>query len=75
MSIIKIKVSEPRIIATAIRHPFQMVLSFVGNSTDVVTAIIDGDYFIHEDNDYISVQKVVDVLVKNKINFELEFKN
>lgn len=76
MFVVKIKISdEPRIIATAIRHPFQVVLSFTGDSTDVVTGILDGDHFIQESQDPDATKKVVDTLIKNKINFEVEFKN
>jgi hypothetical protein len=73
---LKIKISdEPRIIASAIRDPFQVVLSFLNNPKDIVTGILDGEDFVYSSSDAKKFKSVVNMLVDNKISFHISATN
>jgi len=69
---LKIKISdEPRIIASVIRDPFQVILSFLNNPKDTVTGILDGEDFVYSSTDAEKFKKVVNTLVDNRISFKI----
>jgi hypothetical protein len=73
MTTIKIKISdEPRIIATAVRHPFQVILNFAG-VTDTLAGTVEGEEFIFTSDDAKQLKDATDLLIKSKINFSAEF--
>ncbi len=73
MNILKIKVSdEPRILVSAIRHPFRVILSLQG-TTDTLSGIIEDDYFVYMNDDHVEFNKMLGVLTKSKINFCVEY--
>lgn len=73
MAILKIKVSdEPRIIVSAVTHPFKVILNMEG-STDTLAGIIVNEFFIYENDEFTGFTKAVSLLLSNKINFSVEF--
>lgn len=73
MTTIKIKISdEPRIIATAVRHPFHVILNFEG-VPDTLAGTVEGDEFIFTSDDAQKLKEATDLLIKSRINFTAEF--
>jgi|LakMenE18May11ns_1017448.scaffolds.fasta_scaffold9676005_2 hypothetical protein len=73
MRALKIKISdEPRILATAVRHPYQVVLNFEG-ITETLTGLIEGDSFVFVSKEDQPFKDAIILLTDNKINYSVEF--
>ena len=73
MNTLKIKIAdEPRILVSAIRHPFQVILSFEG-TTETISGIIRGEDFVYSTSNISTFNNVLSLLTKNKINFSVDY--